>query len=97
VAGLNYMAETTAMSTVHFYYWAGAKAAAGRATEAVEAETVRAALLQVGDRDHRFRSVLAACTLLLDGLAAHEDDLDRPLRGEVRVEVLPPFAGGAGR
>lgn len=97
MAELIYMADTTAMSTVHFHYWAGAKTAAGTATETVQAETVRSALVQVGRRDNRFRSVLEACTLLLDGIAAHEADLDRPLRGEVRVEVLPPFAGGAGR
>lgn len=97
MAGLNYMAETTAMSIVHLHYWAGAKAVAGTATETVEADTVRAALVQVGARSRHFRSVLSACTVLLDGLAAHEADLDRPLGREVRVEVLPPFAGGAGR
>jgi molybdopterin synthase sulfur carrier subunit len=90
------MAETTAMSSVHFHYWAGARAAAGTATETVEAATVRAALAQAGAaRDAHFRRVAASCTLLVDGLAAHDADLDRPLDGSVRVEVLPPFAGGA--
>jgi molybdopterin synthase sulfur carrier subunit len=97
LAGLNDMAETTAMSTVHFHYWAGAKAAAGRAEEAVEAGTVREALDAVSARhpDAHFRRVVRACSVLVDGAAAHEAELDRPLTGPVRVELLPPFAGGA--
>lgn len=84
------------MSTVHLHYWAGARAAAGTAAETVEAATIRAALARAGDgRDDRFRRIAACCTLLVDGVAAHEADLDRPLTGAVRVEVLPPFAGGA--
>jgi molybdopterin synthase sulfur carrier subunit len=85
------------MSSVHFHYWAGARAAAGTAAETVEAETIRAALAQVGARSGHFQRVLRACTVLVDGLAAHEADLDRPLAGEVRVELLPPFAGGSAR
>ena len=84
------------MSTVHLHYWAGARAAAGTASELVEASTVRAALAQAGAaRDDHFRRVAASCALLVDGVAAHEADLDRPLSAPVRVEVLPPFAGGA--
>jgi molybdopterin synthase sulfur carrier subunit len=94
--GRRRMPETTAVPAVHLHYWAGAKAAAGTAEETVEAATVRAALDVAGHRrDERFRSVLSACSLLLDGVAAHEEDLDRPLTAAVRVEVLPPFAGGA--
>jgi len=84
------------MPSVHLRYWAGAKAAAGVAEETVEAGSVRAALdLVRAQHDDRFRRVLTACTLLVDGIAAHERDLDRVLEGPVRVEVLPPFAGGA--
>ena len=89
------MPDTTAVPAVHLHYWAGAKAAAGTAEETVEAASVGAALDLVGDRrDERFRRVLRACSLLLDGVAVHEVDLDRPLTAAVRVEVLPPFAGG---
>lgn len=95
MAGLNYMPETTAMSSVHLHYWAGARAAAGLSAETVEADTVRAALTEVGARSSHFARVLGACTMLLDGLAAREADLDAPLSRDVRVEVLPPFAGGA--
>ena len=83
------------MPSVFLHYWAGARAAAGTAEEQWEAGTVREALEQAAaGRDPRFARVLAACTLLVNGLAAHEEDLDRVLTGPVQVEVLPPFAGG---
>ena len=85
------------MSTVHLRYWAGAKAAAGRAEESVEAESVGEALVLVcaAHADERFSRVVRACSVLVDGAAAHETDLARPLAGPVQVELLPPFAGGA--
>lgn len=90
------MADTTAMPTVSLHYWAGARAAAGTAEEQWEVDTVREALQRAAaGRDPRFARVLAACSLLVDGLAAHDADLDRVLIGAVRVEVLPPFAGGS--
>ncbi len=45
--------------------------------------------------DPAFSRVVKACSLLVDGVAAHPDDLERALSGPVRVDVLPPFAGGA--
>jgi molybdopterin synthase sulfur carrier subunit len=87
------------MPPVHLHYWAGAKAAAGTAEETVEAPSVRRALeiASAARADGRFDRVLSACSLLVDGVAVHEADLDRLLDGPVRVEVLPPFAGGAPR
>lgn len=87
------------MATISLYYWAGAKAAAGVDTETFEAETVAAALHQarLTHADARFDRVLGASSLLVDGLAARPADLERTLEGPVRVEVLPPFAGGAER
>jgi molybdopterin converting factor small subunit len=83
------------MPTVSLHYWAGARAAAGTAEEQWDAGTVREALERAAaGRDARFGRVLGACTLLVDGLATHEGDLDRVLTAAVRVEVLPPFAGG---
>ncbi len=83
------------MPSVHLHYWAGARAVAGTAEEQVEAHTVRQALeLAAASRGAQFSRVVAACSLLVDGLALHPDDLDRALTGPVRVEVLPPFAGG---
>ena len=86
------------MPSVHLHYWAGARTAAGTATEEVDAATVRGAkALAAAGRDARFARVLAACSLLVDGVAVHDAQLDAPLTGAVRVEVLPPFAGGSDR
>ena len=86
------------MVIVSLYYWAGARAAAGVEAETTSASTVAEALATVlaTRADPAFSRVVQACSLLVDGVAAHQDDLDRPLSGPVRVDVLPPFAGGAG-
>ena len=85
------------MEKVSLYYWAGAKAAAGVESESVLATTVAEALRAVVDAraDPAFSRVVRACSLLVDEVAAHPDDLERVLSGPVRVDVLPPFAGGA--
>jgi sulfur-carrier protein len=85
------------MEMVSLYYWAGARAAAGVASETTSATTVAEALEAVlaARADPAFSRVVKVCSLLVDGVAAHRDDLDRPLSGPVRVDVLPPFAGGA--
>ncbi len=85
------------MAPVTLHYWAGARAAAGTEEETLEAETVRRALglAQAAHDDPRYAGVVAACSLLIDGLAVSTADLDRPLTGPVTVEVLPPFAGGS--
>ncbi len=85
------------MQKVALYYWAGARAAAGVGSESIMASTVAEALQTVVETraDPQFSRVVKACSLLVDGVAAHPDDLDRPLSGPVRVDVLPPFAGGA--
>jgi sulfur-carrier protein len=38
------------------------------------------------------REVLPRCSVLIDGLAGHDDDGGVP--AGARVDVLPPFAGG---
>lgn len=84
------------MALVTLNYWAGARAAAGIASETVPAGSVQEALDAV-DRAHgdpRFSRVVRASSLLVDGVTAHRDDLLRPRTGAVEVEVLPPFAGG---
>ena len=90
------MPETTAMVTVSFHYWAGARAAAGVERESVEAATVAEAIAIVGGQrsDPRFARILNASSVLLHNRVLHGDDLSRPLAGPVEVEVLPPFAGG---
>jgi molybdopterin synthase sulfur carrier subunit len=77
-------------------YFAGAKAAAGVAGEAVTlpAGTTVTDLVAAIAADHgeALTRVLAASSLLLDGLAVHERTV--PLPDGSTVDVLPPFAGG---
>jgi molybdopterin converting factor small subunit len=84
------------MVTVSLRYWAGAKAAAGMEEETVEAVSVAAALDTARERrkDLRFERVLAVSSILVDGKLTRADELDADLAGPVRVEILPPFAGG---
>ena len=91
------MPETIPMQTVSLYYWAGAKAAAGVEVERFDVDTVAAALDQARRRrsDPRFDRVLSVSSVLIDGLVAQHVDLERVLTEPVRVEILPPFAGGA--
>ncbi|KOX17090.1 MoaD/ThiS family protein [Nocardiopsis sp. NRRL B-16309] len=78
-------------------YWAAAKEAAGTAEDAVDADTLGAALdaACLLHPDDRFLRVLRASSLLVD-----ERPVGRRPHGEVAVadgtviEVLPPFAGG---
>jgi molybdopterin synthase sulfur carrier subunit len=90
------MHETNATVPVSLHYWAGAKAAAGVADEEIEARTVAEALQLACDErsDPHFAKVIEASSVLIDGLTAHQEDLNRLLIAPIRVEVLPPFAGG---
>ena len=83
------------MVMVSLFYWAGARAAAGVEVETISTTSVGEALRQAkAVRDDRFSRVVQACSLLIDGVAAKPADLDRVLTEPVRVDVLPPFAGG---
>ena len=77
-------------------YWAGARAAAGTASEEVEAATLADALDQVrSGRDQRFTAVLAVCSFVVDGdPVGRRDPAAVRLAGAGLVDVLPPFAGG---
>ena len=82
------------MSTLR--YWAAARAAAGTASDEVDADTLRDALEQVVvRRGGRLREVLAVCSYVVDGdpVGARPHDAVR-LRPDGLVDVLPPFAGG---
>jgi molybdopterin synthase sulfur carrier subunit len=94
------MDETTPMATISLYYWAGAKAAAGVSMERFETDSVAAALEQARRSrtgDAHFDRVLRMSSVLVDGVVARADDLEGMRSGDVRVEILPPFAGGSGR
>ena len=90
------MLETNAVVPVSLHYWAGARAAAGVAEEEIKARSVAEALQLACDKraDPHFDSVIKASSVLIDGLTAHHEDLERLLTAPARVEVLPPFAGG---
>jgi molybdopterin converting factor small subunit len=74
-------------------YWAGARAAAGREEEAVEAGTVGELLGAISGRPPLDR-VLGASSLLVDGTAVRREDAAHPLAAGSVIDVLPPFAGG---
>ena len=74
-------------------YWAGARAAAGREEEAVDAGTVGELLAGLSARPELAR-VLTAASLLVDGEAVRREDADHELASGSIVDVLPPFAGG---
>jgi molybdopterin synthase sulfur carrier subunit len=90
------MLESNAMVSVSLHYWAGARAAAGVAEEAFEAQSVADALRLACQRrsDPRFDRVIKMSSVLIDGRTAHREDLEQQLTEAVQVEVLPPFAGG---
>lgn len=77
-------------------YYAGARAAAGVTEETVlltTGSTVEDALAAARDaRGPELAKVLAACSLLLDGVALHEHAT--LVTDGMRLDVLPPFAGG---
>lgn len=86
-----------AMVTVRLRYWAGARAAAGTGEEDLEAASVAGALDAArAVRGPRFAAVVAASTVLIDGVAADEAALQQVRESAVLAEILPPFAGGSG-
>ena len=81
------------MPRLNVRYFAAARAAAGTATETVEAGCVDEAVSTLcGRHDERFAVVLKASSLLLDG--THVSDGQAALVTDGELDVLPPFAGG---
>jgi molybdopterin converting factor small subunit len=77
-------------------YYAGARAAAGVTEETLRlsgGSTVADALSAAEtSRGPALAKVLSACSFLLDGVAVH--GRATPLTDGMRLDVLPPFAGG---
>ena len=84
------------MTTIALQFWAGARAAAGVPREEWTADSVAEAiqLARQARSDTHFDRVVAMCSILVDGVVAHPDDLSRARTTPVVAEVLPPFAGG---
>ncbi|APT91697.1 molybdopterin biosynthesis protein MoaD2 [Corynebacterium phocae] len=84
---------------IEVHYFAAARQAAGVACEQVPATATLGELVRYLGNAHdgataagmHFPEVLARCSFLADGVAAHTQD---SLAGVARVDVLPPFAGG---
>lgn len=78
-------------------YWASARAAAGVDEEAVDADTLADAVVQVLARHPgtRLHEVLAVSSVVVDGHPAGRRPHDKITLADGWVaEVLPPFAGG---
>ena len=77
---------------VEVHLFAAARAAAGVDTLLVPAGTLTQVCAALVRQSPRLGEVLPRCSLLVDGVSAHDDG------GHVapgsRVDVLPPFAGG---
>lgn len=74
-------------------YFAGARAAAGTPEERARAATLDELTRLLGAaHGDRLARVLAACSFLVDGVAARGGAT--PLPPGAVVDVLPPFAGG---
>jgi molybdopterin converting factor small subunit len=78
---------------VEVRYFAGARAAAGRSSERIAADSLDDLTSLLTERHgERLALVLKAASFLVDGLACH--DRQAALTAGATVDVLPPFAGG---
>ena len=78
-------------SQVTVRYWAGARRAAGLASEVLTADTLADLLGQLRARPE-LAEVVAASSVLVNEL--RPSAADQPLVDGAVVDVLPPFAGG---
>ena len=78
-------------SQVTVRYWAGARRAAGLASEVLSADTLAELLAQLRARPG-LAEVVTASSVLVDETAPSRDD--QPLPAGAVVDILPPFAGG---
>ncbi|MBA3368489.1 MAG: MoaD/ThiS family protein [Geodermatophilaceae bacterium] len=74
-------------------YFAAARAAAGAATETIEASSLAEVIAAASQRHGPgLAKVLGVCSFLVDGV--RRSDHDAALPHGSSVDVLPPFAGG---
>lgn len=84
------MAEESRPTEVHLF--AAARAAAGTDVLHVHGATLGEVVAAAVAQAPGLASVLERCSILVDGVAAHEGIT--PVSPGARVDVLPPFAGG---
>ncbi|MGI5524620.1 MoaD/ThiS family protein [Micromonospora sp. CA-259024] len=82
------------MTPLTVRYFAGARAAAGRAEEVIPSGRSLDDLTAELTRRHgdRLAAVLRVASFLVDGVTCH--DRQAPLPAGATIDVLPPFAGG---
>jgi molybdopterin converting factor small subunit len=84
------MAQESRPTEVHLF--AAARAAAGTDVLQVHGATLGEVVAAAVAQAPGLAAVLERCSVLVDGVAAHEDVT--PVPPGARVDVLPPFAGG---
>ena len=83
--------------SVHLRYFAAAAEAVGTREETLTlpaGATVNKIVCAVSTRNPAARRVLEISSMLVDGVTAQDKDAPLSAGDAVRVDVLPPFAGG---
>jgi len=83
---------TSDMVEIHLF--AAARAAVGQSMLTVEAGTLAEILDRIETGAPAFTRVRSQCSYLIDGTASHDDPARVDIAGGMRLDVLPPFAGG---
>lgn len=73
-------------------YWAAARDATGTDADKVPGGPLTQVLEAAAGAHPDLARVLPVASVLVDGVVAHERDVDVP--AGATVEILPPFAGG---
>lgn len=77
---------------VEVHLFAAARAAAGVDVIVVREGSLAEVLAEAVAKAPGLGDVVQRCSVLVDGMAAHADDVT--VSAGARVDVLPPFAGG---
>lgn len=77
-------------------YWAGARAIAGTHDQIIDEPTLELVLREVRLRHgHDLARLLERSLVLVDGERTSADAV-RSVQADTLIEILPPYAGGAG-
>jgi molybdopterin converting factor small subunit len=79
---------------VEVHLFAAARAAVGTSMVTVDAGTLADVLDRLSAAAPDFDRVRPQCSYLIDGVAVHDDPSRVDLAPGMRLDVLPPFAGG---
>ena len=79
---------------VEVHLFAAARAAVGQSTVSVRPGTLAEILDALASSAPDFGRVRPQCSYLIDGVALHDDPARVDVTAGMRLDVLPPFAGG---